>query len=113
MATHTLCKGTILYSSWGYDQTNIDFWEVVRATPTMVELRQLQQETVEDGFMQGHTRPLLGQYRRPWPASGEDVTEETTIKRKVHVGEPDTVRLESFAWARRWDGQPKWCSWYA
>lgn len=28
-STHTLQKGDVLYTSWGYDQTNVSFFEVV------------------------------------------------------------------------------------
>ena len=42
-----ITAGTVLYSSWGYDQTNIDFYQVVRATDKTVWLQQLEKEVVE------------------------------------------------------------------
>lgn len=39
--------GHIVYASWGYDQTNIDFYKVVRKTEKMVELREIGQKYVE------------------------------------------------------------------
>ena len=39
--------GQIVYSSWGYDQTNIDFYKVIRKTAAMVELRAIGQKYVE------------------------------------------------------------------
>ena len=32
MSTTLAEPGTILVSTWGYDQTNVDFYEVTRAT---------------------------------------------------------------------------------
>ena len=42
-----ITAGTVLYSSWGYDQTNIDFYQVVRATDKTVWLQQLEKEVVD------------------------------------------------------------------
>jgi hypothetical protein len=42
-----LTAGTVLYTSWGYDQTNIDFYQVVRSTDKTVWLQQLEKEVVE------------------------------------------------------------------
>jgi hypothetical protein len=39
--------GHILVSSWGYDQTNIDYYKVIRKTAAMVELRAIGQKYVE------------------------------------------------------------------
>ena len=39
--------GHILSASWGYDQTNIDYYKVIRKTATMVELRAIGQKYVE------------------------------------------------------------------
>jgi len=39
--------GHILSASWGYDQTNIDYYKVIRKTATMVELRAIGQKFVE------------------------------------------------------------------
>jgi hypothetical protein len=40
--------GDVFYCSWGYDQTNIDFYEVVRVTKTRAELRPIGSRCVED-----------------------------------------------------------------
>ena len=40
--------GTIFYDSWGYDQTNVDFYKVIRKTAKMVEVVAIGQHKVED-----------------------------------------------------------------
>lgn len=40
-------EGSIFYSSWGYDQTNIDFYQVVKATAKTVWLRKLNAKVEE------------------------------------------------------------------
>ena len=49
--------GDVLVYSWGYDQTNIDFFKVVGLTKTMVKIRQLKSVVTETGFMCGDSIP--------------------------------------------------------
>jgi hypothetical protein len=39
--------GDILYSSWGYDQTNIDFYKVVKVSEFSVWIQELGKKIVE------------------------------------------------------------------
>lgn len=39
---HNIKIGDIFYNSWGYDQTNIDFYQVVKTTDKTVTLRQIK-----------------------------------------------------------------------
>jgi len=41
----SLRVGDILYSSWGWEQTNIDFYQVIAIRGSAVDLRQLDQRT--------------------------------------------------------------------
>src|SRR3954464_12681270 len=43
--SHNLTGGTIVYNSWGYDQTNIVFYEVVKVSGNFVWLQPVQQDT--------------------------------------------------------------------
>lgn len=38
--------GDIFASSWGYDQTNVDFYQVVKTTAKTLTLRQIEQKVV-------------------------------------------------------------------
>jgi hypothetical protein len=96
---HTLKVGDILYSSWGYDQTNIDFYEVTRVTAKSAEIRKLAQTQEVTGFMSGTTEPKPGEY-----------TGEAKLKR---VGPDNVISIASYAVAVPWDGKPKHNSWYA
>jgi len=50
--------GHILSASWGYDQTNIDYYKVIRKTAAMVELRAIGQKFVEaDSSMSEYVMP--------------------------------------------------------
>jgi 5-hydroxyisourate hydrolase-like protein (transthyretin family) len=61
---HTFKIGDCLYQSWGYDQTNIDFFEVVAVLPKSVKIRPISQIMVEgsEGFMCENVRPDNGNF---------------------------------------------------
>lgn len=60
MATAELNVDDILRAVWGYDQTNISYYQVTRISGEMCELRQIECLTVEDRPMQGTCVPRLG-----------------------------------------------------
>lgn len=63
-----LVVGDVLRSSWGYEQTNIDYYEVTALIgDTMVELRELCQERLETAWMQGKCVPMPGSYTKAEP----------------------------------------------
>lgn len=55
--------GDIFYTSWGYDQTNIDFYQVValRGKHTVV-VRQNNSKSVMCSDYTGYTRPIRNEY---------------------------------------------------
>lgn len=92
---HTLKLGDILESSWGYDQTNIDFYEITRLIgTTMVEIRELAQERKETHFMQGDCTPVPGHY----------ISEPT--RHRIAGGTTNAVKVRDWGvWARPWSGR--------
>ena len=63
----SLRVGDILYSSWGWEQTNIDFYQVIAIRGSAVDLRQLDQRTTEDSYMCGTTVPLPDVFKGKTP----------------------------------------------
>jgi hypothetical protein len=57
--------GTLLCNSWGYEQTNVDFYEVVSrsASGATVQLRQVaSHKTTNNNHMTGSAVPVPGQF---------------------------------------------------
>ena len=52
-----LTSGTILTASWGYDQTNVEFYEVISVKGMTATIQEIGQDYFEDGFMSGSTKP--------------------------------------------------------
>jgi len=60
---HDVKVGEVFRCSWGYDQTNIDYYEVVALLGlTMCEIKEIQQEIIHNGDMHGTCIPLPGHY---------------------------------------------------
>lgn len=92
---HQLKPGDVLRASWGYDQTNIDYYEVIKLIgASMVEIREIEGASANDGGpggdMTGQCVPLPGAYK------GEPM-------RKRADG--DGVKIASYAWARKVEPQ--------
>jgi hypothetical protein len=91
--------GDVLYTSWGYDQTNVEFFEVTAMVgASMVELRELAQEREQTGAMQGTCTPKVGVY------VGD------AMRRRI--GESG-VTVDDCRRAWPWDGRPRSWSSYA
>jgi hypothetical protein len=94
--------GTILTSSWGYDQTNVDFYEVTGMSKSgkTVTLRGLAKIKTYEGDMTGRARAIPGKY-----------DDDKPITKKLQPG--GRVRLTSYAGAGIWNGEDKYFSEYA
>jgi hypothetical protein len=96
---HVISVGDILYSSWGYEQTNIDWYQVIATTDKTITVRQIAGDRNETGWLQGETRPVRDHF----------IEEPLTRK----VSESNSIRIESFAHAWLWDGRTKHYTAYA
>jgi len=94
-----LSVGDIVDSSWGYDQTNVEFYEVIALVgKTMVELRELAQTREDTHWAQWRTMPVLGSY---------------ISKSFRRVAKSGWVNITSHYGASLWNGQPRSASNYA
>lgn len=65
-APHTLQVGDVLSSSWGWEQTNVDFYQVTElAGKHFIVLREIAAIAAEAGkqTMQGQCVPVVGDYK--------------------------------------------------
>lgn len=96
----TLEPGRILVNTWGYDQTNVDYYQVVEVSPSRrsVVIRKIAARSTEEGWLQGSC----------WPLADEFIG-SPMLKR---VGEGESVKIHDWgSWARPWT--PKADHWTA
>ena len=58
-ASHDVKPGDIFRASWGYDQTNIDYFQIISVSGQMATICAIGCEAEETGFMQGESVPAL------------------------------------------------------
>ena len=59
---HGVQIGDIFYTCWGYEQTNVDFYEVVAVTPKMAMVKPIRSHRTETGWLQGNAEPIPGAF---------------------------------------------------
>lgn len=94
---HDIKVGDIFYTMWGYDQTNIDFYEVVAVRGSRIDLKELHQQYV------GHE----GNYDSVVPATGENRFKDDEIHTVSARADGTVTSLSSFEYPSKWDGKPK------
>jgi len=63
---HTLAVGDVLYSTWGYDQTNLDFYQVTALRGDhQIEAREIESESLsKDGEWTGRAVPKIDAFKK-------------------------------------------------
>jgi hypothetical protein len=96
--------GKIVEYSWGYEQTNIDYYMIVKRSGPWMWLQPMTTTNIKDtGFMSGTCMPGVVKPGAP------------ILRRKVHVWQDREhgVAIEKFGWGSLWDGRPSHWSNYA
>ena len=91
--------GTILYSDWGYEQTNIDFYVIVDRVGITVTLQQIGGVRKYSSDMSGTVTP--------------DIDKKIGEPFKKRINKYGCISLESYSSAYIYDGKPKMFSTYA
>ena len=95
-------QGDILVSSWGYEQTNVDFYEVVKVTAKTVTLIPIERKVQLKGFMRYEATPI--------PGSGKG---KAFRRRIIDCFDVPACGITSYAIARLWNGEAQEGSSYA
>jgi hypothetical protein len=94
---HAVKIGDIFYASWGYDQTNIDFYEVVAVKEKAVVIRKVESKVVREERGADYVAAVPHRFVGP-PL--------TKIPQKA--GSSVYLKINDYAHAYPWDGKPKY-----
>lgn len=89
--------GDIFYTSWGYDQTNIDFYKIVAVKNKTISYVSIGEDRTYTGPMQGTVVPNINHIG-------------TNVKNaRILVDGNGTVsfKVTNYSWAYPYNGQPK------
>jgi len=98
--------GAIFRFSWGYDQTNLNFYQVISRKGSMVKIREIMQDSVKgsEGFMAENRIAVKDKF----------IEDAPVLTKKVQfTKEKPYITMASYGWCSLWDGKPNYCSWYA
>ena len=91
--------GDILYSSWGYDQTNIDFYEVVTVSGSSATIRKIAENRLpSDSRYDELVTPKVGTFVGP---------PKKKRVQKTSYGGSYKIKVDDSETAYPWDGKPK------
>lgn len=110
---HTLKVGDIIVNSWGYDQTNVDWYRVERVSSCFVWLIPVRGACVPDagvGPMSGYSLPFVDTSASD--ASKWGFTAVSNGKLTKHKAQGNSCSMR-FGCGSLWDGRAKYESWYA
>lgn len=106
--TQTISIGDFFVASWGYEQTNITFFEVVGKTAKSLRLREVNQDKTPSLDLHGHADTTAGGQAVPLQGNfrGEAFTKRYSKDRAV-------IMIQSYMCATPWDGRPESYTSYA
>jgi len=86
--------GDIFVCSWGYDQTNIDYYVVRKVKNASVTISPLGQNRTYTGHMQGECTPDITK-----------IGDKLITKRIISCGDNVSLKMTSYSWAYPWSGK--------
>lgn len=90
----TVNIGDIFVCSWGYDQTNIDYYKVLAVKNKTVTIAAVAQNRTYTGHMQGECVPV------------PDVVTGKPINKRINPCDDSvSIKMTSFSWAYPWSGK--------
>jgi len=101
---HTLKVGDVLYCSWGYDQTQVDYFRVKSILgKRKIKIVGLGTSLESDGIHDKATpSDEVGNH---WTSDSKGGFGNTLMK---YASSNNSVKISSFAYAYKWDGQAKY-----
>ena len=59
-----LAVGEILSSSWGYEQTNWDFYQIVKMSDKSIWIQEIDVESKSSSYMSYEVRPIKDKFKK-------------------------------------------------
>lgn len=110
-AAEAVQVGDIFASSWGYDQTNVEFYQVVAKNGQYITVREIEAVSTYDTWGSGSKVPVKDSFvknclwNEDWNANGK----------RCKVGPFGYIKITSdgVVTASKWDGEPMYFSTWA
>jgi hypothetical protein len=97
--------GDIIVNTWGWEQTNVDFYQVTEVLNKKIRVAEIHKNYDETGFMSGSSMPCKDEFKE-----GGD---KYLLSLKLRNGEARICDPESYYYFHVWSGQEQYESHYA
>lgn len=94
---HNIKKGDIFYHSWGYEQTNIDYYQVIKTTKKTISLIRIKgsAEEYNNSGMTGSVIPIK-----------DNFVDDETIRKTPYLLDGKWCISFEYGAGSQWDGEP-------
>jgi hypothetical protein len=105
--------GDILHTSWGYEQTNVEFFQVLNVKGNTITIQEICADYESTGYMAGRVVAIPNKPAKEnhWEGDICTLVDAPILKKRVSVG--NSVKINDSASAWIWDGKPCYTSSYA
>lgn len=98
--------GFIFHYSWGYDQTQCEYFQVTEKNGKMVTIREIGSTSIADG-----TPQPMSEYRIA--VKDSFLENSKPLKKRLQFSSGVPYLKMKCGYARPWKGDKNYCSWYA
>jgi len=105
--------GDIVVNSWGYEQTNVDYYQVVEVLNKKIRVKAISAKIAEStgNSMSAMLTPIKDSFLE----DNERNNYLLSLKAEYNYTKQIICKIcnpESFYYFHKWDGTPDYCSWY-
>lgn len=95
--------GSIVHCSWGYDQTQCDYYQVIKMTKKTITVKAICNTIVKgsEGMDCCDMMPDIDNFAE----------NAETLTLRVYAG-GNLSSINGYQYPKKWDGKAKYCSWY-
>ena len=97
--------GDVIVNTWGYEQTNVDFYQVVSMTNRQIKVSEISSKMVENSMYSHGMACEVIPDKNNFIKDGDNYT--LTVKCDGVLSCP-----EKYYYMRKYDGRPEYKSWY-
>ena len=115
-ASDYFSDGDIIVNTWGWEQTNVDFFQVVAVLNKKIRVKKIGAKMVENSMYSHGMACELVPAKDSFLENGRKTEYLLSLKADIKKSGEISARIcnpESYYYFRKWDGKSEYCSWYA
>ena len=108
--------GDVIVNTWGWEQTNVDFYQVVDVLNKKIRVKEIGAKIVENSMYSHGMACELVPAKDSFVEKGRKTEYLLSLKADIKKSGEVSARIcnpESYYYFRKWDGRPEYSSWYA